>query len=697
VNLEILAPAGGPESLRAAVLCGADAVYLGGAGLLNARRSAQGFDEAQLAEAVSFCHGRGAKVYLTLNTLVRESERDLLLYAAGQAAAIGVDAVIIQDVAVARTLRDACPDLPLHGSTQMSVTSAEGVRLLEELGLERVILGRELTLEEIKAVRQQSRIELEIFVHGALCMGLSGQCYLSSLVGARSGNRGLCAQPCRLPFACGNSTHALSLRDLSLLGHLETIAEAGVCAIKIEGRMKRPEYVAAAVTAAVAAREGRPYDAQALAAIFSRSGFTDGYFTGRRDKRMFGIRQKEDVTAATEGLLKSYRALYRQENPRVAVDFALTAQVGRSARLFIEDEDGFTAFADTVQPVEQARSAPTHITRAEAALSKTGGTPFYARSIRCDIGPDVMLPASVLNGLRRDGLGALLTAREALNPWPFSLPAAEQVWQSVPRTAAPAMPAMRMRLGRADQLPIALNSAAEMIILPLHLIDQLEQALPAEALPRLAIELPVAAFGTDPQTAEQLKAARDMGITQAVVESLGALYTAREAGFALHGGARLNIFNTPALSEFERLGLEDATLSFELMLREIGRLGGRLPRGVLAYGHLPLMLLRNCPAKAHQGGCRGINCGYPTLTDRMGKHFFIDCDGRVSTLYNHLPLYMGDRLAELKGVDFYTIYLTRESPAETAEVLAAMEAGLPPPMEHTRGLYYRPENAGGRK
>ena len=357
-------------------------------------------------------------------------------------------------------------------------------------------------MEEIKAVRQQSRIELEIFVHGALCMGLSGQCYLSSLVGARSGNRGLCAQPCRLPFACGNSTHALSLRDLSLLGHLETIAEAGVCAIKIEGRMKRPEYVAAAVTAAVAAREGRPYDAQALAAIFSRSGFTDGYFTGRRDKRMFGIRQKEDVTAATEGLLKSYRALYRQENPQVAVDFALTAQVGRSARLFIEDEDGFTAFADTVQPVEQARSAPTHITRAEAALSKTGGTLYARRSAATSAPMSCYPPRCSTDCAGRPG--ALLTAREALNPWPLVCPPPSRSGRAClvppPRLCPPCECA-----GRADQLPIALNSAAEMIILPLHLIDQLEQALPAEALPRLAIELPVAALAPTPKPPSSLK------------------------------------------------------------------------------------------------------------------------------------------------------------------------------------------------
>ena len=253
---EILAPAGSFDSLIAAVQCGADAVYLGGKGM-NARRSAGNFDAEELRRAVEYCHLRDVKVYQTINIVMFQHETDEAIDTIRQAAEAGVDAVLTQDLAIARMVRECAPSLPIHASTQMSIHNIEGVRLCEELGFSRAVLARELTAGEIAAICAATPLEIEVFVHGALCMSVSGQCYLSSMIGGRSGNRGLCAQPCRLPFSAdGGGEYALSLKDLSLADRIGELTRMGVASLKIEGRMKRPEYVAAAVTAVRRAREG---------------------------------------------------------------------------------------------------------------------------------------------------------------------------------------------------------------------------------------------------------------------------------------------------------------------------------------------------------------------------------------------------------------------------------------------------------
>lgn len=693
MELEILAPAGGPESLKAAVLSGADAVYLGAAGELNARRGAIGFSAEQLVEAVAFCHARGVKVYQTINTLIRESEKDLLIKAARHACEIGVDAVLVQDMSVAGIFKAACPEMPLHASTQTGVTGVDGVLELERLGFSRVVLGRELSLEEIREIRARTKMELEIFVHGALCMSVSGQCYLSSLIGARSGNRGLCAQPCRLPVSHGKCEHALSLKDLSLLDRLAEISEAGICSVKIEGRMKRPEYVAAAVSACKAARDGGSYDAKELAALFSRGGFTQGFLSGRRDASMFGVRDKEDVTAATESLLKRYRNLFQKEAPRVPVKFQLYMEKGLPPRLKVEDSDGFSAEVFGASIAEQAINAPTTFEKAQAALSKTGGTPFYSEDIKFDTDNISTVPMSALNDLRRRALESLLELRMAPGGKTFDTALAKKYWDIPRRDRLPDKPAMKIRLGRADQFPVALESGCASIILPLHLYDDVPPELIKKALDRLSIELPKTVFGYDGALVKKLADIKASGVTSAVAGSLGAINLALSTGFTIHGDASLNIFNTPALGEYEDMGLDSATLSYELNLREAVSIGGTTPRGIVAYGYLPLMALRNCPAKAHGGKCKGIGCGYPVLKDRMNKTFFVDCDGRISTMYNSLPLWMGDRLSELRGLDFYTLYLTRETPEEARDVIKLFSSGEKPDYEYTRGLYYRSENA----
>jgi len=683
--LEILAPAGGEESLIAAMACGADAVYLGGA-VLNARRGAKNFDDERLAWAVSYCRARGVKAYLTVNTIVLERERALLPEILRGACELGIDGVIAADLAVAEMARRACPDLPLFASTQMAVTGPEGAGALREMGFSRVVLARELTLEEIRAIRAACDIELEVFVHGALCVSVSGQCYLSSVIGGRSGNRGLCAQPCRLPFTYKWLENALSLKDLSLINRLGELEAAGVCSIKIEGRMKRPEYVAGAVAACRKAIEGQHYDLEELAGLFSRSGFTQGYLDGKRDIGMFGSRRKEDVDAASPELLSKYAALYKKERPRVPADFKLELRPEQPARLSVCDADGNAAEAAGEIPAP-AINAPTDSEMASAALSKTGGTIFLAGEISCDIASGIRLSASELNALRRDALERLMAKRAAPRPIPFYDAEANRLPEPSPRGNLYAHPELRLRLERAEQLSGLEDSGATMISLPAAQLLKLDDDNITRYDGILAAELPKYEFGG--ALTDSLAYLREKGITRAVAGSLGAIRAALEADLDCHGDFSLNIANTTALEQYQALGLASATLSFELMLAQANNLGGNLPRGVIAYGYLPLAHLRACPVRAG-GDCPGPQaCEFPALRDRMGKRFFLGCDGQTAVMHNYLPLWMGDKRERFRGLNFLTLYFTKESPLQIAEILRLYKQGETFPGEYTRGLYYR--------
>ena len=282
-KIEILAPAGSMDSLKAAVYSGCNAVYMGGRAF-SARAGAQNFDNDEMTEALIFCHQRGVKVFITVNTLIKESEMEEAENYIKFLASIGVDGILVQDMGLFNLIKNIAPNLPIHTSTQLSIHTREGVKFLEDMGAERVVLAREMTLDEMKEVRRGTNVELEAFVHGAHCMSVSGQCYMSAMLGQRSGNRGRCAQPCRLPFDNGrNNDYSLSLKDMSLLNYISEMEKAGITSAKIEGRLKRPEYVAAAVDAVrEASLEGEvnTEKVELLKNVFSRQGFTDGYITG---------------------------------------------------------------------------------------------------------------------------------------------------------------------------------------------------------------------------------------------------------------------------------------------------------------------------------------------------------------------------------------------------------------------------------
>ena len=681
---EILAPAGNADMLCAAVFAGADAVYLGLQNF-NARRTAGNFTTEGLRQAVAFCHARDVRVYVTLNTTLYPGELTALAEAVAGIAAAGADAVITQDLAVAALVRRMAPGLALHGSTQMSVQSLDGARRLAALGFTRVILARELTLSEIAGITAGCGIETETFVHGALCMSVSGQCYLSSVLGRRSGNRGLCAQPCRLAFTAGGCGHALSLKDMSLIERVRELQKTGVCSLKIEGRMKRPEYVAAAVTACRAALAGETPDMESLRAVFSRSGFTDGYFDGRVDSSLFGYRQKEDVTAAA-GVLGKLENLYadpRRQVQKVGVEMAFAMKAGAPAFLSVLDCDGNCVCAEGDIP-QAAVSRPTDPDRARVALCKTGGTPYHVERTLCSISPGLMLPASSINALRRDALAKLDEQRGAPRPVQFD---AAALWTPPDSPRAP-RPALHVRLYDPKQLSEEMMEEAALVTLPVQaLLDLLERDEPP-CPDKLCAGLPRILFDGQDRLRAQLERLRGYGVKHAAVGNPGAAQIAADYGFLMHGEPFLNATNSYAAEALAGWGLCDLALSFELSLDAARALRSPVPRGVTVYGRLPLMTMRACPVKAFVG-CARCRQGENFITDRRGESFYTSCAYGCAELLNPMPLFMADRLDELGGFDFVELRFTTETPADCARILRAYRYGGRCDGPFTRGLLYK--------
>ncbi len=670
---EILAPAGGPEQLLAAVRCGADSVYLG-TGAFNARRGAANFTFDQLSEAVRYCRTHGVKVYVTVNTLVLDGEMAALEETADKIAAAGADGVILQDMAALRLFAAKYPSLHRVASTQTAVHNVDGARFLQDAGFDSFVLARELSLGEMEKVCAAVTIPAEAFVHGAHCMCLSGACTLSAMLGGRSGNRGLCAQPCRLDWKCGNGEYVLSLKDMSLIKHIHALSDAGVSTLKIEGRMKRPEYVAAAVTACVNARAGRPYDEAALTAVFSRSGFTDGYLTGKRDKSMFGARTKEDVTEA-EKVLPALAAQYRKETPRIPVDMAFTL-TAEASRLTVTDGT-HTVTADGPAP-EAARTRPLEEARARESLSKTGGTQYYVNLFRADIARGLTLPASALNGLRRVALAELEAVRgQAPVPEAGPYAPAPPVRRDHPSPAP-----LWGRFCKAEQ--IVRSEALERIILP---AAEVSEAVLARYGDKLTAELPAALFPSDEAAPEAaLAALKAAGLREVWTDNVYGVELGRRLGLAVRGGFGLNILNRQALDFYAGQGLASATVSFELPLKKMAALDGALPWGLAAYGYLPLMRFRVCPVRVGPG-CEKCG-GRGALTDRRGVSFPVECGPgrRSSTLLNSVPLHMAGR--SLPG-DFRLLWFTGETPAQCGAVIEDFLLDRPSDGPRTGGLYYR--------
>ncbi len=678
---ELLAPAGSPEALRAAVDHGAGAVYLGW-GTFNARRGARNFSEEEFAKAVAYCHVRGVRVFLTLNILLSDRELPEALETARAASRLGVDAVLVQDWGLFDLLRRTLPDLPLHASTQMSLFTSGGACEIAADGCERVVLARECSREETAAICESCPAEVETFVHGALCMCYSGQCAMSALIGSRSGNRGRCAQPCRLPYGVNEAAkdqRPLSLKDSCLADQLGEMAEMGVACLKIEGRMKSPGYVAAVTDVyARLLEEGRRPTAQereTLERAFSRSGFTDAYWRGTKGPEMLGFRPENAPAAET--------SLPPEADRRIPVEFTCVVRSGAPCSLTADDRHGNAATVTGPVPEAAGNRALTAEDLA-SRLQKTGGTPYRCAGADVTVEPGLYLSAAAVNALRREALEALSAARaqppkrrEHLPPPP--LPEVD-CSQEEPLFTVSVITAAQLTGGLLDLRPAR-------VYLPLELLADLP-SLPETEAEYCAILPRVWRDRDEDLLRRWLDKARTLGVTGLLLGNLGHFPLARNGGWRLYGDYGLNVFNSRSLAFLREKGLESACLSFELRFSQIRDMKKLLPAEALVYGRLPLMITENCLIQ-NSAGCR---CDRPNfLNDRTGAAFpLLPAFGHRTEVQNSRPLYLADRPDWRRlGLCYARLRFTTESPEDCARLCRAYQEGAPAAGEFTRGLYQR--------
>ena len=690
--IELLSPAGSPEAVIAAVQNGADAIYMG-LGNFNARRGAKNFTDEEFERSMRYCRIRGCKVYVTLNTLVNDREITQAVGSARLASELGADGIIIQDLGLAYAIRQALPDIPLHASTQMSIHNLAGVEAAAEMGMTRAVLARELSLEQIKFITQHASIETEVFVHGALCFCQSGQCYMSALIGRRSGNRGMCAQPCRMQYSLGGrmDDYPMSLKDNCLVDRLRELEDAGVACLKIEGRMKRPEYTAIVTKIySKALKEQRQPSAEEMETLekaFSRQGFTQGYFNGDK-KDMFGRREEPDKD--TEKLFTLARKGYSEgELRRVPVHFYTVAEKGMPVKAIAFDDDGNRAAAMGGVP-EKARGQGLTATYITEQMFKTGGTPYNCVENRAQADPGLYLPASEINDLRRRLVSELSEQR--------AKPPRRRVGKlpEKPKGKLPTGdPAMIFQVLTEEQLSPELAALKpKYLYVPLTLMTEkldllrpfAEQGtIPVAVLPRVIADNEAAAVY------DMLSRMFDQGVNEALVGNLGHAMLAKKAGMKLRGDFGLNTFNSMSMEVIRQAGFISATASFELRLSQIRDMIKLLDTELIIYGRIPLMVSDQCIIRHSAGRC---NCQTPgQMADRMGSVFPVVKEfGCRNVIYNAHKLYLADKAEDVYAAGAWGLRMmfTTEGMRECVEV-AKGYMGLSDykPNVLTRGLYYR--------
>ncbi len=677
LKAEILSPVGSWEMLEAAVKSGADAVYLGLKDF-SARRNAENFTLEELKKAVEYCHIRAVSVYLTLNILIKDDEMSKAFDLVREAYNLGIDGIIVQDLGLAKVIRKYLPKLPLHASTQMSVHSPSALPILKELGFTQVVVAREMSLKELTEFCKEAKkysITVEAFVHGALCMCMSGQCLLSAFLGSRSGNRGLCAGPCRLPFKAQNGTgYDLSLKDLSLIDYITELYNIGVRSFKIEGRMKRPEYVAGATKACKEALlNGKTNSelANTLQNVFSRSGFTDGYLNAKLGKDMFGIRTKEDVVSADKAFPVLHE-LYRKEPKNVAVN--ITVKIKKDKPIFISFFDGENSVSINGNIPQIAKNKT--ITKEDVIknITKFGATPYFENEIDIELDDGIFISSSELNALRRE-LCELLDEKRSQNKRQISNVKLEN--PNIKNIKK--VPEIYIRVENETQIPKDLSGISA-IIMPLEKDFEINQNV------KNIVEIPRGII-SEQSIVNRLEIYRKKGVMTALCGNLAAVEIAKRMDFEIIGDTGLNIFNSFSLEKGKELGISSAVLSNELTLEEISSIDNSLPKGIISYGNIPLMLFKNCPVKngKHCSECdkNGV------LTDRKGIEFPVRCRMGYSELLNSVPLWLADKRNSFCGIDFEILYFTKETPERVREVIRGYTEFAEADCKHTKGLAFR--------
>ncbi len=664
---EILAPAGNRESLEAAVRSGADAVYLG-LPFLSARKNADNFSEEELKDACRYCHERGVSVYLAVNTILKDSELDLAERAANVASEAGVDALIVADLGLIDFFRCTVPDIPIHASTQCSVFSQHALSLLEGLGVKRVVLARELSFEEIKKIKESTRLEIEVFVHGALCMSVSGQCLFSSFLGGRSGNRGLCAGTCRLPFysSATGENYSLSLKDLSLYDQIEKLREIGIESFKIEGRMKRPEYVSAAVKNLKDILNKMPYDKALLEDVFSRNGFTDGYFSKKLDNFMFGKREKDDVLSAPAAFSKIHEN-YKRELQSVPVSASFSLSEDKAVLTLSDGKHsvGFTSFS-----VSPARDRGVDEEFIKEKLSKLGSTPFYLSSVSSDISDGLYISAKDINQMKNECAEKLLNLRgkrEPVKVFPYPFLTGEKRKGSLSKKYAYLSVYDEKIADNFDKVFLDINKITDSCP-----ADKTVVVLPRYFTPE-----------TEKKLVLRLTELKEKGFIWGAAGDLNSFGLLKELSFNIIATHSLNAINSSAVNVLARLGAKEVILSVESSFSSAENLYSEIPTGAYLYGFVPLMLLRNCPITKRRD-CKNCKVKGGVLRDRLGEEFKVRCSEEYSELLNSRILHLLHKKDRFKNLDI-AFYDLRETDAEKS--LAAILSNSPPNSKFTYGLY----------
>ena len=644
------------ECLKTAVNAGADAVYFAGKEF-GARSYAGNFSPEEIAEAAQYCALRGVKSYLTVNTMVLDKEYDALKTCIRTAADAGVDGLIVQDLGVLRYIREICPDMPVHGSTQMTVHNLDGVRQLEKMGVSRVVLSRELSQKEIAYIAQNCKAELEVFVHGAMCMSYSGQCLMSSVLGGRSGNRGKCAQPCRLGYSHPKNGEGfyLSLKDMSLIRHLESLDAMGVASLKIEGRMKGPDYVRTVVETYRDCMDGRrtptPAEEARMNRVFFRGGLTDGYYTGQKGKAMFAFDKPDNPYAKQESETLPERVRTTEAECSVNLCAGKPASMTLSAL-------GVTVTCTTEQPLEEAKKNPATKESVRTQMEKTGGTAFTFSPLHITVEGSPFAPVSLLNGLRRDGISALTKAVMENQKKSCKEPEISQKPEVVSTFSLSASVRTKEQFLALCQLPFSY------LEIPLSLAEE-EPDFYLPYRERLVLSPPVIQKDGD-GTKEKIQRMRKLGFTRLRAENIGMLC---HQDWILMGGHRLNCASSMAVDVYGDAGLSSVCFSAEMNLSQIRDCAKVTETELIVYGHLPLMLTENCILK-NLDACPCDGVGY--LTDRKGAKFPVIRDDNAcrSVVLNSVPLYLADKLDDVKrtGVSRGRLLFTVETPEECVTI-----------------------------
>ncbi|MDO4378784.1 MAG: DUF3656 domain-containing protein [Erysipelotrichia bacterium] len=674
-KIEVLAPVGSQESLTAAVRCGADAVYLG-AQNFSARRKAQNFSDEQLAQAVKYCHKSAVKVYVTVNIMLKQNELQQALDLIDYLYRINVDGIIVQDLGLARLIHHYYADLPLHGSTQMSIHQKSALKLLKEMGFSRIVVSREMSKQQLIdfcTEAKKENIEVEHFVHGALCMSVSGQCLLSAMLGSRSGNRGLCAQPCRLPFKVKSGTgHDLSLKDCSLFNYIDELRSIGICSLKIEGRMKRPEYVAITTYSCRQAVDGLKVDddeMKMLKDVFSRSGFTDGYYNHQLGRQMFGVRNEEDVQSSQETFNKIHQ-LYRWERDKIGLNFFVKAEVDKE--LYLQADDGVNKmeiYGDIVSKTDKI----TNENDLKTSLSKLGNTGYYLANFACVCDKNAFVPRSQINQLRRQAVEKMNELRE--NTIEHQTIKTEII--NIEKEHC--LRKTYIRITDWKQLPANINDVDGLIVPLWQDIEEINKEIIAE-IPRW--------FTDEKDIRQRMEYMRKHNVCKAYCNNLAAISVALDYNMEIIGGNYLNVANGTSCETLKDFGINEITASCELSLKEIAEIKTDADIGIISYGYLPLMLLINCPLKNGRKCSECDKNGY--IVDRMNVKFPIRCYmQKYSELLNSTPIYLADKIDDYRNLDYQILYFTIEDKRQVEKIIDCYKDKQVFNKNFTRGLYYR--------